>query len=511
MKVLLKIAFYIVLLGVMGFLLVYLFFQKEFFELKDEYFPSEIIEEDRTISDKELKIAYAFNFAGYEPTLFDPNTRTRLLNMYEGLVGTNRNLQIEPKLALSWGRVHDTIWEFKLRPDVVFHDGTEFDADDVIASFERATDNKVSELKDILATVESIEKKDDLTVTIYTKEPDPILVNRIANVLIFPSEKRNFDKPTGTGPYKFNADSETEVAITRFDDYWGKLPFYKNVFIQTIENRFIRFDALKNGEIDILANVPPSFTEDFEEMAAVSIQSLPSLEVNFLIFNFESDLLKDKRIREAISLAFDKNAFVEFSDGFASPSYQFVSNGIFGFNPDIESFPQDTDAAKKIVKEYDPFKRPSVAIDMSTGAETIGEFIKLQFDEIGIGTSIKYMPFEELQKKIQNKESEMYLLGFRSEIGDASSFYENLVHSKGNFNGGNFSNKKVDQLIELSLTNLDQEKRLAQFQEIMKIITEEEYFGVPLFETDVIYGIRVGIHFHPRLDGYVLANEITQT
>ena len=129
----------------MGFLLVYLFFQKEFFELKDQYFPSDIVEEDKTISDKKIKIAYAFNFQGYEPTLFDPNTRTRILNMYEGLVGTDRNLQIESRLALSWGRVHDTIWEFKLRPNVKFHDGTDLDADDVVTSFKRAMENKKSE------------------------------------------------------------------------------------------------------------------------------------------------------------------------------------------------------------------------------------------------------------------------------------------------------------------------------------------------------------------------------
>jgi len=104
----------------------------------------------------------------------------------------------------------------------------------------------------------------------------------------------------------------------------------------------------------------------------------------------------------------------------------------------------------------------------------------------------------------------MYFLGWRSEMGDASGFYENVVHSAGKFNGGDFSSKKVDQLIDLSLTNLDPEKRLQQFHEIMKIITDEEIIGIPLFEADVIYGIRVGVHFHPRLDGYILASEISK-
>ena len=103
----------------------------------------------------------------------------------------------------------------------------------------------------------------------------------------------------------------------------------------------------------------------------------------------------------------------------------------------------------------------------------------------------------------------MYFLGWRSEIGDASGYFENAVYSKGNFNGGGFANKKVDQLIELSIQNLDQKKRLEQFHEIMKIIIEEEIIGVPLFESDIIYGIRVGVQFNPRLDGYILAAEVT--
>jgi ABC-type transport system substrate-binding protein len=288
------------------------------------------------------------------------------------------------------------------------------------------------------------------------------------------------------------------------------LPYYQFTLIQTIENRFSRIDAIKNDEIQILANVPPTFAEELADQNSVNIIGIPSLEVNFLIFSFNSNLFKDKRIREAFTYAFDKEAFVEFSKGYAIPSNQFVSNGIFGFNPDISKKEQDIEKAKKIVREYDPFKRPSVSIDMVSGAEGIGEFIKSQLNDIGISSNVNYLSFELLREKIFNKESEMYLLAWRSENGDASGFLENVVYSDGNFNGGGFASKKVDQLIDLSLKNLDQEKRLKQLQEIMKIITDEEIIGVPLFETETIYGIRVGIHFHPRLDGYILASEVSK-
>lgn len=507
MKILFKILFYLILLAVMSFMLLYLFFQQEYNKIKEEYFPSVV--ETEVVSNKTLTIAYASGYISLNPVLNNPNVRARTLNIYESLVQTNRDLIVEPGLALSWGRLKDDVWEFNLRSGVKFHDGSDFDADDVLASIKLAMESPETQLKDVFNTIERIEKIDDLKVVIYTNQPDPILVNRLVTLLIFPSESSNFDIPIGTGAYKYVSENETDLVLDRFEDYWGDKPYFKNVILQTIENRFSRLDAVKEGKVGILANVPPTFAEELEEFPTVSVLSRPSLEVNFLIFNYESEILKDKRMREAIAYAFDKSAFVQFSNGYATPSNQFISNGIFGYNPEIIASEQDLESAKSIVKNYDPFKRPSVNIDLVLGAEVIGEFIKLQLNEIGISANLNYLTFENLQKKIKSKESEIYLLGWRSEIGDASGFYENIVYSKGALNGSNFSNKKVDQLIELSLTNLDQEKRLAQFQEIMKIITEEEFIGVPLFEADVIYGITVGIHFHPRLDGYILAKEIS--
>lgn len=506
MRVLKQILFYLVIFSILGLLVVQLFFKEEFDSLREKYFHSAAQTEIK--DDKSLTIVYSSSPDSLDPTAYDSITRGRTLNVYEGLVAMDRNLRAKPSLALSWGRISDTEWEFKLRPNVVFHDGSKFDSDDVLASFNRATTHKESGLKDILDTIDSIEKEGDMIVRIKTKEPDPILVSRMAAVLIFPSELKSFSTPVGTGAYRFVSNTENEFSITRFDNYWGSKPYFKNVFIKTIANRFDRLDAIKTGQIDILAAVPPTMAEELEIQQNVSIKSLPSLEVNFIMFNYESELLKDIRIREAISLAFDKDIFVEISNGYATPSDQFISNGIFGFNPEIKKTRQDVSTAKQLIRQYDPFKKPSVNVDMIQEAQAIGEYVYQQLNEIGLSANINYVSFDELKKKILNKESEMYYLGWRSEVGDASGFYENVIYSKGLFNGNNFENKKVDQLIRLSIKNLDEKKRLDQFQEIMKIIVEEEKMGVPLFETHIIYGVRAGIHFNPRLDGYILASEI---
>ena len=507
MKIFLKILFYLGLFSFMGYLLVQLFFQEEYNDFKNKVLHLSS-DESTKLSYKTLNIAYAFGPESYEPTYFDSITRSRLVNVYESLVKTDRNLQIEPYLAVSWGRVSETEWEFKLRPNVTFHDGSVFNADDVIASFERARNYDKSQLDDVLKTIDSITKIDDLTVKIITTNPDPILVNRISTVLIFPSELNAFDKPVGTAAYKYLSSDYLDLNLTRFDEYWGEKPFYKDVSIKTIENRFDRLDQFKKGGIDILANVPPSLIKDITESAVVTISSLPSLEVNFLVFNMDGEIFKDKRLRQAVSIAFDKNAFTDFTLGYAQPSYQFVSNGIFGFNPEILPQKQDIDAAKKLIRDYDPFKRLGIVIDMAEGTEIIGEYIKDQLNTIGFSVEINIIPFEKLDEKIKKRESEIYYLGWKSELGDASNFYENAIYSKGKYNGGNYVNKKIDQLIEFSLSNFDTEKRSEQLREIMKIIVEEDIIGVPLFESDVIYGVKAGIVFKPRLDGYILASEI---
>ncbi len=506
MKIFLKILFYIALIAFLGYLLVQLFFIDEYKQFKESIFHSAAPSEE--MSDKELVIAYSSGTELLEPTYFDSITRNRLLNVYEPLVQTDRNLRIKPALALSWGRVSDTKWEIKLRPNVLFHDGTVFDADDVIASFDRAMTNTKSGLIDVLSTIASIKKIDDLTINIITKRPDPLLVNRISTVLIFPSGKKDFSTPVGTGPYKFVSLDDLDVRFLRYENYWGPNPYYASLLIKTIPNRFDRIDALKIGDVQILANVPPSFAQELKDNPAIETVSLPSLEVNFLIFNMDSNLLQDSRIRKAISFAFDKYAFVEFSNGFARPSNQFVSNGIFGFNPDIESDKQDVTLAKTLVRQYNPFKRPSIEIDMIAGTEVVAEYIREQLTEIGFSIKINLLKWEDLRDKIINRESEMYYLGWRSELGDASSFFENVVYSKGRFNGGNYLSKKVDQLIELSSENLEQKKRSTQLREIMKIITEEDIIGIPLFESDAIYGVRIGVQFKPRMDGYILASEV---
>ncbi|KKR24194.1 MAG: family 5 extracellular solute-binding protein, peptide/nickel transport system substrate-binding protein, partial [Candidatus Peregrinibacteria bacterium GW2011_GWE2_39_6] len=175
----------------------YYFFEKPTIDNSSLYNAAQPLKE-------ELTIAYDQPLLTYEAATFDSTSRSYLANTYEALVSFDRNFKIRPALALSWGMINDTTWQFKLRPDLTFHDQSSFEASDVIASFKRAKSNPLSETQNLVTSIKEVKAVDDLTILIITKNPDPILLNKLTAIYIIPAESPDhLETPIGTGPYSF--------------------------------------------------------------------------------------------------------------------------------------------------------------------------------------------------------------------------------------------------------------------------------------------------------------------
>jgi peptide/nickel transport system substrate-binding protein len=475
-----------------------------------------------------LVIGYAYKPASLDPALFDPVTRSYLVDLYEGLVQTDRNLKIKPSLAVSWGLLDPTTWEFRLRPGVKFHDGQELSVNDVIASIERARTASESQLVNLLSTVESVTASGGDKLVIKTRFPDPLLLNKLAVTLIHPASMKDFSKPVGTGPYALKADDETGYVLETFPGYWGGQPYFRKVTLVYVPGRIDRMEALKKGEIQLLANVPPNYacskTDKYRKADgcydiandAIVIKSIPSLEVSFIVFNHRHKLFERREVRQAVSRIFDQQVFVDLAYGFARPVGQFVSSGVFGFNPEIgkpECQPEEA-KAQFLAACTDIFETIDVTFDYPEGLETIGQYVQTTLRDLGMNVILNPMSGEDLQKKIMTGESEIYFLGWRSELGSSFDFMQSVAHSRnpskgyGAFNGARYSNKKVDALIETSERNLDTESRLKQLQEAMKILVDDDIYGVPLYESETVFAFYNWLKFDPRVDGYIHASEI---
>lgn len=505
---------FLVFLAVIVLVSAKLFFETEFTSFVNQVRQYVAPQVQQKVVEKELNVAFASDVSVLDPTLTDLASRQRLLQIYEPLISPDRDLRMKPAIAISWGRVDDTTWEFRMRPDVKFHNGKGVTADDVVASFRRAQQFEKSQLESLLAGI-SVRKEDSLRIRMKTVLPDPLLPSKISTVFIFPEELENEETivPTGTGPYQFvSFIPGREMRFSRFDDYYGEKPAYKNVIFKVIPDKEARKSALLRGEIQLLADVPPQFVRE-SKAEKIEIKTMPSLQVSSLMFNFNSPVFAQLPLRQAVTKALDKKEFVKFAEGFAGEANQFVSSGVYGFDPEIPPSSYDVEGARKMILEAYPFEKPKVQVDLPEGLTILGDYIEQQFTNIGLVPTIQYFSPLELEKRIQERKSELYFLGWHSEFGDVGDFYQAVAHSPrasyGTFNGGNYASEKVDRLIEESLQTLDPQKRLQMLREIMKIIAEEDVIGVPLFESQVIYAIRSNVNFTPRVDGYLIVSEIS--
>lgn len=461
------------------------------------------------VSARSLNIAYALPVTSLEPTLFDSVTRSRLLNVYEGLVRTDHNLKIEPALAVSWGLVSPTVWEFTLRPDVHFHNAALMTVDDVVLSLERARTFEGSQLKTLLNSVTDVRAMNDSTLRITTSVPDPLLLNKLAVTYVFPKSLKDFEQPMGTGPYAFVASGKgtlgKQIALKRFENYWGDKPFYAQVFLHTVLDRGARIDALKNGKVDLLANVPPAAAKDLASDKIV-LKTIPSLEVSFVMLNLHDGPFVDKNLREAFASSIEGKQFVDIAGGYARAVKQFVSSGVFGFNPNVKGFDYNLEHAKHLAANV--VKDSPVTMDYADSNDVVPQYLQEQLQVLGIQLTLNPLKGSEFEQKLQSGKSQMYYLGWRSELGDASDFLQSIVHSKGEFNGTGYVSKTVDDLIDKSQQDLNIKIRLKSLQEAMKLIVQDDIAGVPLFETQTIFAFQNSIKFDPRVDGYIYASEI---
>lgn len=461
-----------------------------------------------------LRIAYLFQPQDLNPFSTDPAAQARLHDVYESLVSLDENLIVRPGLAVSYGLSNDTNWEIRLRSGVKFQDGSTLDTEDVLDSFKTAETVPNNSVADLLAGIDSITRIDDLILIIKTEKPDPLFLNKLAKMPILPSGFTDFAHPIGSGPYKLvQTDNLTDLIYQRNSNYWGDLPYFGNLEVKSIGNKNERIMALKDGTIDFLADVPPDAVSEFQE-SGFKVDFIPSLEIGFVMFNFMDRHFVDVNVRKAIAEAINKESFLDLAMGYAKTVNQFVSNGVFGYNPDLKGIAYNQkDAIDLISKNVSSFEKIKFAFYFPESLKLLGQYFQEQLKPIGIQLELKPLADLDLEDKIQNSQIPFYYLGWRNESGDALPFLKAVIHSKmkggyGIYNAMNYSNPQVDQLIEKSETNLNQADRLEDIQNVMKIVSEDDVVGIPLFETQSLFAYRSDLIFRVRVDSLIYPSSI---
>ncbi len=475
--------------------------------LVERIFDGEEVEYE-TVTD--LRIIFPDEPASLEPTIVDPATRQRTVNIYESLTKCDRDLNPIPFLAKSWGLIDDLTWDMRLREGVVFHDGSTFDADDVLASFARAKNYPDSQLRDFYDSIKDIEVITPYNIRIMTHEPDPLLLQKLSMLQIIPAEyeMKDLPEPIGTGSYEFVEWTVGEsLLIDRFDDHWGQLSVFESVELLTKTNTAERVTTLLRGEADFLAFVPQDSLEFMRQNDDFEIRSIPSLEVQFLLFNMNSEILSDVEMRTLVSLVIDQESLVMSLGELVKPINQFISTGVFGFNVDIPKHVFDLDLAKEIVLGVESGDE-ILNFHLPEGLDVLGEHVKTQLREVGIRMKVSYLDADSLIESFEARTADIYFLAFKSGLGDSSEFLNAVAASNAKFNLGGYSNSEIDEIIKKSTIDMNIESRLISLQNAMSILIEDDVIGVPLFEFETVYSFVNSIDIQPRIDGLIYFDEI---
>ncbi len=456
--------------------------------------------------------------------------------LFATLVESGPNYEMSPGLAVSWKAIEPAVWEFKLRPNVTFHDGTPFTADDVVFSFERIPNvlNSPSSFASSVKPIIKIEVVDPLTLRFHTAEPVPLLPNLLSRARIISKHAAegastadfNSGKAViGTGPYKLVSVSlGDKVVMQRNESWWGPKPAWETVVYRVIANDAARSAALQSGDVDIIDAVPTRDVNNFRANPKLQVISTPGPRLIYLYLDtgraqspqitdlngkkLDRNPLQDARVRLALSLAINREGIkTQIMDGFSLPTGQLVAPGMGGYDPAIAAPRYDPAGAKKLLAEAGYPDGFAITLagpnDRYVNDHTIEEAIAQMWTRIGVKTAVDSRPSSVFFTAATRDEFSAYLIGWSGDTGDASSPLMTLIASSipekgwGGFatvHVSHFSDPAVDAVIGKSLMTIDKAEREALYRQATQMAMAETAV-IPLHNQVNIWAARKGISF----------------
>ena len=491
---------------------------------------------------KELRWAFQGTIHSMDPySLNETFTIGALGNVFEGLVGRAPDLKIEPALAARWELIGPTHWRFHLRKGVQFHDGTPFNADDVVFSYNRAR-AKDSDVKGKLATVERIIKVDNYTVDFITKTPNPILTSEWETWLIMSkkwAEKHGAVNPesaagkgesyarrhaNGTGPFKLvsrEADVKTVFEVNR--NWWGRKKHnITRVIFTPIGSDSTRVAALLSGNVQMAYPIPVQDMKRVDGNRDTQMLVGPEVRTIYLGMDmFRDELLyssvkgknpfKDKRVRQAFYQAIDAEAIKKkVMRGLSTPSAMMVGPGIIGFNESFQRLPHDPGKAKRLLAQAGYPNGFEVTMDCPNNRyvndEAICQAVVSMLAKIGVKVNLLAQPKSIYFGKIlaPKLDTSFYLLGWQPDSFDSWNPLFNLLNcpddsGKGKFNLGGYCNPEVDRLTAQVLSETSQTKRNQLLDKVWGTIIED-IGTIPIHQQAVAWGVNNQIEVKQRAD-----------
>jgi peptide/nickel transport system substrate-binding protein len=470
-----------------------------------------------------------------------------LLHVFEPLVLRDPNDKLLPGLATSWRAVDDLTWEFKLRRNVKFHDGSPFTAEDVVFTYSRAPNvpNSPSSFATFVKPIVETKVIDPYTIIFKTATPNVLLPSDLASVYIVSrrhgekaaTEDYNSGKAAiGTGPYKLVEFIPNQRVVLKANyGYWGGEQPWDTVTFKILNNSAARVAALLSGDVQMIETVPTADIARLSQDKNFSLAEKVSNRVIYVHLNqstdksppfvfdksgkpLEKNPFRDARVRKALSIAINRDAIVDrIMEKRAVPAGQLLPDIFYGTSKKLKPPKYDPEGAKKLLAEagypngfgltiHGPNNR---YINDDKIAQAIAQF----YTRIGLDVKVETMPSNVYFSKATNLEFGYMLLGWGTESGEQGSAMRSLLATRnpqkgmGVNNRGRYSNPEFDKVLTQALVTMDDRKREALIQQAAEIVMGDTGL-IPIHYEVSTWATAKGFRYNARTNQYTLAMDL---
>ena len=460
---------------------------------------------DEKVSSKDILVV-AFD---REPATLDPlGNNVTVKRMIEGgifdtLLEFDENMKPSPCLAESWEQIDDLTWKFNLRQDVKFHNGDSLISKDVKFSFLRVNNGTMGNDAAAKFDPDGYETPDDYPFILKTIEPWAFTEAQVCSealgivpekVVTEVGDDAFGRAPIGSGAYKFVSwTAGDNITVERNDDYWRDKSILKTIKFRIITESASRTIDLESGGVDITLGLPTTDADRIDENPDTQLIVSTGATDRYIAFNCQKDVFKDKRVRQALNYATDKESIrvVCYGENTSETMDSVVPSTLPGHISTLKQYDYNIEKAKELLKEAgveNGFEVEFMYLANSTN-NMLAELLRQMWSQVGVTLILKPTESGALTTSLNKGEQELCCAGTSYGLFEAGAGLYNMFHTERMYSGSarsNLSNPEVDKVLDEINITPDAEKRAVLVGTAQELIHEESPFIYIAFTKNII-------------------------
>lgn len=452
-------------------------------------------------------------------------TQIVIKKIFDSLTTRNNTNTVIPQLAESWQLIDDTLWQFKLRKDVVFHNGQPMTAEDVKFTLDRVIhkrgmDGQTSPRAGLFKPISQVMVKDAFTVLIRTHHPWPNLALMLSLQEIVPA--RYFQSvgparfelaPVGSGPFKFVRSVQgKEILLERFKDYYGapskddvkkKVPL-KALMVKMVPSHIEQMAMLKTGQCDIIFNLPPEAIPILKMAPGLQIFTVPATRSCFAEINCTRPPFNDRRVRQALNYAVDMNRIVAHKlQGSGKTLSTVLLPNAFGYDERLAPYAYDPAAALKLLNDAQFSKDYLISVYANDESLALADGLILYLTKLGLKARMVLTDTYRPQTIGPDAGWDIFVGSWGNSTLDPTGILTPKFQSRAAANFSGFSSIALDQMMAQAQRTMEDDSRAQIYHRIQAIIFDEApmIFG---YAPDEHYAVSPRVkNFEPSVTGMI--------